>query len=140
MQEIILIRGLPGSGKTTFAERLRDALTTASGLPSPNDQYYGHLEADMYFDEYHDGKFEGWLIPQAHDWCQAQAEMSLEQGENVIISNTFSTIKEMTPYLELAGEHGARVTVIECQGDYSSIHDVPEKTIDKMKQRWEKYP
>lgn len=122
---LILIRGLPGSGKSTLAKQLRS-------LEIPD-----HWEADMFFVE--DGKYEfnRMKIGEAHKWCQEQTRNSLVSGRSTIVSNTFTTKREIEPYLEIAKETGATVSVILCQNNYGSIHNVPEETMKRMKERFE---
>tara|TARA_B100000242_G_C42935534_1_gene433881 strand:+ start:416 stop:862 length:447 start_codon:yes stop_codon:yes gene_type:complete len=119
---LLLIRGLPGAGKTTLAEEL--------GLP--------YCEADQFFEEYNDGIFDGDLLSEAHAYCFNSALAHLENDESVIVSNTSTTEKEVTSYEELAEEYGARFMsiVVENRHGSSSIHDVPQMTIDTMRQRF----
>lgn len=125
MKNLIIIRGLPGSGKSTLAKRLRS-------LEIPD-----HWEADMFF--VRDGKYEfnAMNIGEAHEWCQEQTRNSLLSGRSTIVSNTFTTKREIEPYLEIAKETGATVSVILCQNNYGSIHNVPEETMKRMKKRFE---
>lgn len=117
---LIIVRGLPGSGKSTLAKRL--------GLPS--------FEADDYFTG-PDGvyRFDPAKLGEAHAQCLANVKASLESGAETVVSNTFTTIKEMQPYLDL----GHVVQVIECRGAWRSIHGVPDATLQKMRDRWEPY-
>lgn len=123
---LYLIRGLPGSGKSTFAETLADALGAQ------------HFEADMYHirDGVYDWKPEN--VQAAHQWCQKSASVYMEQGLTVVISNTFTTAKEMEPYLTFAQEFGYRVTslVVENRHGGVNVHDVPQATLDKMRNRF----
>jgi DNA gyrase/topoisomerase IV subunit A len=48
-----------------------------------------------------------------------------------------TTNKEMEPYVVLAQGHNIPVFLIECHGEYGSIHNVPEEAIRHMKNRWE---
>lgn len=135
MQELILIRGLPGSGKSTFASQI------AKGLEQLVFHHFVHIETDMYFNK---GKhleylFDASKLPEAHQWTQNWCREELKEGNSVIVSNTFSRIWEMQPYLDMAKEFDCKVTVITCEGNYGNIHGVPEETINKMKSRWEKY-
>ncbi len=130
-RHLILVRGLPGSGKTTLARMF-------SGMG------YVHAEADQFFETVDETfnrtySFNPGLLPQAHAFCLARADEGLRLTGFVVVSNTFSRLWEMQPYVDLAKKHGAKLTVVETQGNYGSIHGVPQTTIDKMKERWEKY-
>lgn len=135
---LYLIRGLPGSGKSTFAHELADAF------------YAMHREADMFFylipdrpsgtiifgDEY---RFDASKLHQAHTWCKESVEYGMEEGcEDIVVSNTFTTEKELKPYLELAEKYGYTVTtmIIENRHGNSSVHNVPEETMTKMRNRF----
>ena len=124
MKELILIRGLPGSGKSTLAKDLRRDTDVI-------------MEADTYFlDEEGNYNFNKDGLYAAHNWCQRQTEMYLQLGCRVIVANTFTTLKELKPYFQLAKEFGIVPIVYHCQNDFGSIHDVPEETIERMKTRW----
>ena len=118
---IILIRGLPGAGKTTIARKL--AVLTG----------FSHREADMFFER--DGKyrFDPRLLKDAHEWCMEQAALAAHTG--VIVSNTFTRRWEMAPYLRMG-----RCIVLHATGRWENIHGVPDSKISEMKRRWETIP
>ncbi len=147
MKELIVVRGLPGSGKSTFAKRLlelengiRDYDFDWNMSYDPESPAWCHLEADMFFCQNGKYFFEAHQVPQAHAWCKQKVREHLESEMSVVVSNTFSRVWEMQPYLDMAKEFGCKLTVIECQGQYGNIHNVPEEAIEKMKARWEPYP
>lgn len=124
--ELILIRGIPGSGKSTFAKALRG-----------NSPEIMHYEADMFFmDQFGQYKFDVSKLNHAHVWCQDITDVSLGKGKSVIVSNTFTTKKELVPYFSIAKKYNIKPTVILCQNTFSSIHNVPEETMEKMKNRF----
>lgn len=125
MSKLILIRGLPGSGKTTMAKRMMTPSTR-------------HYEADMYFEK-HDGsyQFDPKKIKQAHEWCQRKTRAALEAGLDVIVSNTFTQRWEMESYVKMAQELSAKLEVITARGEWKNIHDVPDAAIQRMRDRWE---
>ena len=90
MKTLVLLRGLPGAGKSTFAKML------------VGDKDYCHKEADMFFVKNGKYIFEPNKIREAHEWCQKTTEIFLNNGLSVVVSNTFTQRKEMQFYLDLA--------------------------------------
>lgn len=122
MTDLILIRGLPGSGKSTLAKKFIN---------------YRHFEADMFF--YSEGNgynYNADLIKDAHKWCQDSTWACLSNKINVVVSNTFTRKRELKPYFTIAKEFGIIPTVITAEGNFGNIHNVPEDTIQKMKERF----
>lgn len=128
MPTLYLIRGLPGSGKSTLSQ-----IICAS-----YESNIGHWEADMFFVG-DDGvyRFAPEALKQAHEWCQKMVRHDLEFGMSVVVSNTFTRKWEMEPYLKMATEFCAEVQIIECKGQWESKHDVPADKIEAMRARWE---
>jgi len=131
---LILVRGIPGSGKTTFVK------SDMINEPFIGNRQYVHLEADMWFTD-HKGNYN-WTpdgISHAHRWCTNTACIMMNNGVDVVVSNTFTTLKEMRPYLEHANMLGIAVFVFRMNGNYGSVHNVPVEVIEKMKNRFEDY-
>lgn len=124
MRTLYLLRGLPGAGKSTFAKRLDGQ----------------HYESDMYFyDTDGNYNFDASKLYNAHKWCENNVNHIMSFGKkDMIVSNTFTTEKELKPYLEMAKEHNYRVVslVIENRHGNNSIHNVPDETMDKMQRRF----
>lgn len=123
MQQLIIIRGLPGSGKSTIAKSLTGFI---------------HVEADQFFiakdGEY---KFDASKLKDAHAWCMEMAESGLVDGKNVVVSNTFTRRWEFLPYINMAKKHGIAANVIIACGRFNNIHGVPDAVIAQMAARWE---
>lgn len=127
MQTLILIRGLPGSGKSTLAKILVKAGVAAV-----------HFEADQYFMIDGEYQFNSKEIGYAHVSCQNNTQHALKAGWSVVVSNTFSENWEMRRYFKMAAGLKIPIQVIECQGQFGNIHNVPEQVIKNMADRWEK--
>jgi len=90
MQNLTLIRGLPGSGKSTVAA----GMSESSGAI--------HLESDMYFiNDEGEYIFDPEKLEDAHHWCLEQTRKYLRMGIPVIVSNTFTRCWEMQKYVDL---------------------------------------
>lgn len=127
VQRLVIIRGLPGSGKSTKAKRLK----TPQAI---------HVEADMFFVKNGVYKFDRRDLKLAHTWCQTVVMAFLEDHQEVWVSNTFSTIKEIQPYIDMAKRMKICWNVWCCNGRYKSIHNVPDDTIERMANHWENFP
>ena len=123
MKELILLRGLPGSGKSTLAKMICNQ----------------HVEADMFFMQDGEYKFDATKLKQAHAWCQGRAESWMEKGYNVVVSNTFTQEWEMDAYYELAKKYGYQVHSLVVENRHGGIneHGVPTDKLEQMKNRFE---
>jgi hypothetical protein len=121
---MVLIRGLPGSGKSTMA-------TVLSLLG------YKHFEADMFFVG-DDGVYrhDGTRLKSAHAWCQDKVRNALKDGNRVVVSNTFTQHWEMQPYFDM----GVSIQILEAGGNWSNRHGVPEEKVKSMRDRWVSLP
>ena len=121
---LILVRGLPGSGKSTYVKN--------------NYSEFKHFEADMYFTKNGVYTFDPYKIKDAHDWCFTEVTKNLINGENVAVSNTFTQFWEIQRYYDFCIDNGISMTVIEIYTQFKNIHNVPTVAIQRMKERWEK--
>ena len=117
------IRGLPGSGKTSFAKSL-------------NLNFY---EADQYFEKFNNSKFDHKLLKKAHQYCYDQVKKELLNGNSAIVSNTMTSKEELKEYENLAKKLNVKFVslILENRHEGISIHNVPEETIEKMKKRFD---
>ena len=130
MEKVLyLLRGLPGAGKSTLAKSIGAI----------------YFEADMFFMEGNEYKFDIKKIRQAHEWCQDHVKISMKNAAGgmtptrIAVANTFTQEWEMQAYYDLAKEYGFTVfaLVVENRHGGTNVHDVPADVIDKMKERFE---
>lgn len=123
-KHLIIIRGTPGSGKSTMAAKLID-----------NDIAKVVLEADDYFSNGGAYRFDASKLGEAHAECQSKVRHFLGLGLETIVSNTSTTWKEMRPYLDIARAMGAHVTIITMKTQFQNIHGVPDEKVEIMRNR-----
>ena len=122
--EIILyaLRGLPGSGKTSFAKSLN----------------LNFFEADQYFEKFNNNKYDYKLLKKAHQYCYQSVKQELENGRSVIVSNTMTSEEEVLEYQNLAKKLNVKFVsmVLENRHNGISVHDVPQSSIKQMQKRF----
>ena len=139
MIELVLVRGLPGSGKSTYAKRLI-ADGWDESIKDGLARRFIHLEADMYHTIGGVYRWDAAKVKTAHKWCLSMAESYLLAGEySVVVSNTFTRRWELKPYVDAALKYGVIWSIVEMKNDYGNIHNVPPETIQGMRNRWEEW-
>jgi len=126
-----LIRGIPGAGKTTAAEYLAESL--GASVFSADDYFYSN---GPNLGKY---EFDRNKLGIAHKECQESVNRYMKAHcDNVFVANTFTTQKELNPYLKLAEENEYRVIslIVENRHGNSSIHNVPSEAIKAMSDRF----
>lgn len=128
MPNMIIIRGVSGSGKTTVAKAMSASL---EGNPTV-------VEADMFFLD-KDGvyQFDATQLKKAHGWCYGKVKSILDAGHDVIVSNTFTRKWEIEPYMCLATFYGANVQLISVESGFKNVHGVPDEVVQKQIERFE---
>ena len=121
---LILIRGLPGSGKSTYAKTFN----------------IFHVESDMFFQR--DGKYE-WKASENAEAARNREKfvrLALQCNMDVVVSDVFYQISEIETYEKMAEEFGATFTVYKMNNLYRDVHNVSQHHIEIFKKRWENFP
>lgn len=134
MRTLIILRGLPGAGKSSFANMIWQ-----SGVIFEADKYFINEEGEYVFDAF--------KLHKAHQWCIESIEAAMQRNKEtegkyfseIVVSNTTTTQKEMQPYLDLAAAYDYKVVslIVENRHGNKSVHGVAEETMDKMEKRFE---
>jgi predicted kinase len=134
LAKILIMRGLPGAGKSTWVkENYPDACICSA------DGYFLNENGDYVFD--------GEKISEAHAWCLrsfAETLSSIDRGESdspdvVIVDNTCIRAWEISPYYNLASAYGHQVSIIQVDCDVPTahsrnVHGVPLERVETMHQ------
>ena len=131
---LTLVRGLPGSGKSTFAKTMWSELVVC--------------EADDYFVDKDTGeyKFNARDLPKAHNWSRFRVETFMKDNQvneqfypNIVVSNTFTQEWEMEAYYKLAEQYGYKVFSIIVENRHGGVnqHGVPADKLEQMKNRFQ---
>jgi predicted kinase len=137
-QIMIIMRGIPGSGKSTAANELKQVLLAVGarevGIFSTDDFWY--REKSGIYD------WDAKKIGVAHNWNQTRVKNAIAAGMHVIVDNTNLDGFALMPYFDMAARYDLDVimhtvdtpveTCIERQKDRPEDRRVPENVIRDM--------
>jgi predicted kinase len=130
--ELILLRGLPGSGKTTLAKIILQLRSTDEPEILSADDFFEDKEGEYNFDPT--------KLKEAHNYCQFRcSERMRQQKARIVVANTFTQEWEMDEYFKMAERYNYRVhtVVVENRHGNENIHGVPEDKLQQMKNRFQ---
>ncbi len=128
MKQVIIMRGIVGAGKSTYAKLFPDAIICSA------DEY--HIDEDGIY------RFDPANIGKAHDYCLSKFLFAIQDEDIdriIIVDNTNLSIYEIAPYYRLAQIHNLDVKIIRIHTDFEiaarrNIHSVPLERIWQMYQ------
>ncbi|KAG8040718.1 hypothetical protein G9C98_002714 [Cotesia typhae] len=140
---IVLMRGLPGSGKSTEARNLIS--TTLAKDPSiyvfSTDDFFQLHNRGVY-------KYDPTKLSEAHSRNQNRVLNAMKSGRTpIIVDNTNLQVWRMHPYVIMAADNGYIIEVLETNNPWAynvnelarkNIHGVSKEKIRIMLDRYEK--
>nr|XP_045017088.1 NEDD4-binding protein 2 isoform X2 [Jaculus jaculus]XP_045017089.1 NEDD4-binding protein 2 isoform X2 [Jaculus jaculus] len=135
---LVLLRGLPGSGKSFLARTLQE--DNPSGIILCTDDYF-YINGQYQFDT----KYLG----EAHEWNQNRAKEAFEKKVSpIIIDNTNLQAWEMKPYVALSQKHKYKVLFREPDTWWKfkpkelarrNIHGISKEKITRMMEHYQRF-
>uniref|UniRef100_A0A2K5DLY3 Smr domain-containing protein n=1 Tax=Aotus nancymaae TaxID=37293 RepID=A0A2K5DLY3_AOTNA len=135
---LVLLRGLPGSGKSFLARTLQE--DNPSGVILSTDDYF-YINGQYQFDV----KYLG----EAHEWNQNRAKEAFEKKISpIIIDNTNLQAWEMKPYVALSQKYKYKVLFREPDTWWKfkpkelarrNIHGVSKEKISRMLEHYQRF-
>ncbi|NXA30932.1 N4BP2 protein, partial [Eudromia elegans] len=136
-QVLVLLRGVPGSGKSFLARALLE--DNPGGII---------LSTDDYFYKHGQYRYDATCLGEAHDWNRKRAKEAFEKRVSpIIIDNTNIQAWEMKPYVTLAQQFKYKVMFREPDTwwkfkpkelERRNIHGISKEKIKRMLERYER--
>jgi predicted kinase len=121
-KNLIILRGLPGSGKSTFAEVIGGTICCA-------DDFMVDKDGNYFFDNK--------KLKYCHQKCFEKAKKAIEENKwNVVIANTNIQQWEWKKYESIAKENDYKIfhIIVENRHGSENVHGCPKDKVESKKE------
>ena len=118
MAKLILVRGIPGSGKSTFAKQFKDCV---------------HVESDQFCMQGEKFVWDATKHEANQKLCWNATKDNLMKGKDVVVAATFTTKDKIEPYIKLGKDCNANILIFRMTGEFKNVREVADTKIDKYK-------
>ena len=125
---LILVRGLPGSGKTKLAKLLSNS---GEHPVFSVDQYFTDQDGNYTFDY-----SKNYLAYKA---CEENTAAAIEAGNKIIlVEHTFTLDWELEPYFKMAKKYDCCLHVLTVENYHGgeNVHEISNEQILKMAEKY----
>lgn len=127
-KDLFLIRGLPGAGKTTFAEVVAEE---GDVLVTPDD---------FILNEQGEYAWSPERLQEAIQLCHAKVNKAMEEGvSRIFVHSVLNKFEHTAYYRERAKQHGYRVFSLITENHHGgkSVYPVPEETMERFREEFD---
>jgi len=133
MAKVIIMQGIPGSGKSSYVKSLRPLATVVCSADSFFESWNPETGTTYNFDPARLGEAHGACLRKFVNFVSAVAV----DGDTVVVDNTNTTTLEIAPYMALANAYGCEVQIVRVQCDPEvaaarNVHGVPLHAVRRM--------
>lgn len=129
MKTVIILRGVPGNGKSTVAEYIKGLTDDFAVICCADDYFTGENgEYNFDFNQLH----------RAHKHCQDKFDNAIAANcDLIIVANTSTRQRDVNAYRNNAIAFGYRVFVLTVENwhEGKDVHNVPEEAKSKMREQ-----
>lgn len=122
MSKLVIVRGLPGSGKSTYGFKRGFVCLEGDMLRFDGDGVYQYKPEENY---------------AIYNKIFGLVDTLLYAGHCVTVCNTHTRMQQMDTFIKIGEVYKADIEIVEMTENYGSIHDIPDAHMVKMAAEWE---
>lgn len=136
----IILRGAPGSGKSSLLEGIREAGDVKNVLVSSADSFR-MVDGVYVFDKAKNGEAHGACL---RDFIYNAGVLGVKETDIIVSDNTNINVQDIAPYISIAGAFGWQAVIVNLEADPEiaaarNLHGVPPAHVARMHDRMNRF-